>query len=44
MGQIDIYRQELAKAYPGPEWTKKVEKMSDKQVLAVWTRIRNTGN
>ena len=34
-------RCELANAYPGKNWAKKVEKMSDAQVHAVFVSVRN---
>ena len=34
-------RSELAKAYPGKKWAKKVLEMSDEQVHAAWISVRN---
>lgn len=34
-------RSELAKAYPGKKWAKKVLEMSDEQVHATWISVRN---
>ena len=34
-------RSELAKAYPGQKWAKKVLEMSDKQVHAAYISVKN---
>ena len=34
-------RSELAKAYPGKKWYKKVLEMSDEQVHATWISVKN---
>ena len=34
-------RSELAKAYPGQKWYKKVLEMSDEQVHAVYISVKN---
>lgn len=34
-------RSELAKAYPGKKWYKKVLEMSDEQVHAAYISVRN---
>ncbi len=32
-------RTHLIAAYPGPNWKKKVDRMSDNQVIAVYSRL-----
>lgn len=39
---IEIMRKYVSEAYPGKEWRNKVNKMSDKQVSAIYTRMINT--
>lgn len=34
-------RSWVADLYPGPKWKKKVRKMSDAQIFAIWTREHN---
>ena len=36
-------KREILKVYPGPTWAFKVEKMSDKQIAAVYLRFMNQG-
>lgn len=31
-------RNNVVKLYPGPNWAKRVSKMSDAQVYAIWTK------
>lgn len=43
MSEIRHYSQErvqLANAYPGKKWAKKVSEMSDAQVHAAWISVR----
>lgn len=40
---IWLKRQAVADAYPGPRWAKKVEAMSDEQVVAVYLRLKKKG-
>lgn len=36
-------KREILKVYSGPNWAFKVEKMSDKQIAAVYLRFLNQG-
>lgn len=36
-------REEVAKAYPGDKWKRKVDKMADAQVYAIYQRLRSVG-
>lgn len=36
-------KREILKVYSGPNWAFKVEKMSDKQIAAVYLRFMNQG-
>jgi hypothetical protein len=36
-------RDEIKAAYPGEKWSKKVNKMADNQVLAIWFRLKKEG-
>ncbi|QPX62513.1 hypothetical protein SEA_TRUCKEE_49 [Arthrobacter phage Truckee] len=36
-------RDAVAKAYPGDGWSKKVQKMSDAQVHAIYMQLMNAG-
>ena len=36
-------RDYVSKAYPGVAWKNKVSRMSDNQVLAVYTRLLHSG-
>lgn len=36
-------RDWVKSAYPGPNWAKKVDKMTDEQVLAIYMRLVQTG-
>ena len=38
---VDLMRAEIAKEYPGDNWEKKVKRMPDKQVLAVYHSFRD---
>ena len=33
---VELMRSEIAKAYPGDDWKKRVKRMSDEQVIAVY--------
>jgi len=37
----EVMRQEIAKEYPGDNWKKKVKRMPDKQVIAVYYSFKN---
>jgi hypothetical protein len=39
MKDIDKKREALKKAYPNAKWRIKVNKMDDRQVLAIYTRL-----
>lgn len=36
---VEQMRMAISKVYPGGKWSKKVSKMSDKQVIAVYSRM-----
>jgi hypothetical protein len=36
-------RDLLKRAYPNPQWAKKVDEMSDSQVVAVYMRLKAQG-
>ena len=36
-------REWVKSAYPGTNWAKKVDKMTDEQVLAIYQRLVQTG-
>lgn len=38
MPNINIMRQEIAKMYSGPRWKRRVAKMKEKQVTAIYFR------
>lgn len=38
MAGVELQRQYVAALYPGPKWKKKVSKMADSQVLAIYFR------
>lgn len=38
---IEQMRKAVTEAYPGADWPFKVEKMSDKQVAAIYNRLLN---
>lgn len=38
---IQYMRNYLKQQYPGPNWATKVDKMTDKQVYAIYMRIIN---
>lgn len=40
---VDAMRQAVVMAYPGDNWKKRVQKMSDDQVIAVYKRLRLMG-
>lgn len=40
---IQLMRAELAKAYSGDRWKKKVLAMTDNQVVAVYRRLQSEG-
>ena len=40
---VGIMRSEIEKVYPGPKWREKVKRMSDNQVIAVYSRFRQSG-
>lgn len=37
---IEQMRKAIKEAYPGADWPSKVDKMSDRQVFAVYDRLR----
>lgn len=37
-------RIEVAKAYPGPGWQKKVQRMSDAQIIAIYLKFQKDKN
>ncbi len=37
---VEQQRQALLGAYSGPKWQKKVKKMSDAQVIAIYRRLK----
>ena len=39
----DQMREELKKAYSSDSWQKKVEGMSDSQVIAIYKRLKGVG-
>lgn len=41
MTHIDEMRDFITSLYPGPKWKKKVKKMSDAQVTAIYMREQN---
>lgn len=43
MDDISRKREALIAAYPGKSWRKKVTKMSDSQVVAVYLRLKQQG-
>lgn len=43
MMKIDQKREALKGAYSGERWIKKVEKMSDDQVTAIYSRLKAQG-
>jgi len=42
MNQVEM-RKKVADAYPGAQWRKKVEKMSDAQLYATYRRLLSSG-
>lgn len=40
---VEQMRSEIAKAYQGDDWAKKVKKMTDAQVIAVYYRLLDQG-
>lgn len=42
MSNVNIMRNNLRSLY-GPEWAKKVDKMSDKQIVAIHIRFQKKG-
>lgn len=40
---VETKRQELMKVYPTPKWVDRVKKMADKQVIAVYFRLKEQG-
>lgn len=38
---IEQMKAALKKSYPGPKWSVKVDKMSDKQIAATYMRLMN---
>ena len=43
MMSVALMKREILKVYSGPNWAFKVEKMSDKQIAAVYLRFLNQG-
>lgn len=40
MSEMNRMRSEVTKAYPGKGWKKKVEKMSDDKVTAIYLNLK----
>lgn len=38
----ELMREAIKKVYPGEKWKKKVEKMSDNQVIAIYYKMLNS--
>lgn len=43
MASVAYMRDKLKEVYSGPDWVLKVDNMSNKQVLAVYTRLVKQG-
>lgn len=41
--RIEMMRRKVMDAYPGERWRKKVDKMPDKQILAVYNQLLYSG-
>jgi len=41
MPDINQIKEFLCSAYPGNRWKKRVERMGDMQIIAVWSRLKN---
>ena len=40
---VDDMRDDISKVYAGPEWKKKVKRMSDRQVMAIYYSFCENG-
>lgn len=40
---VDQMRKEIAKVYPGEAWQRKVDRMYDDQVIAIYYKFEKTG-
>lgn len=43
MNDIERKRLAVSTAYPGPTWARKVQRMTEQQVVAVYLRLKKQG-